>query len=328
MTLVSRGGFRDAVRLIDAAESVAVVGHIRSDADAVGSVSALLLALRRLGKAAVGLVGQPVPFSANLLTIPGAGEIQVTDTLPPTDLIITVDCGSVERTGLLAGQITARAGRTLVIDHHASNPGFGAVDLVVPAAESTTTVLRDLIRELGVELDRDIAHCIYAGLVTDTGSFRWGQPRMHGLAAELMATGIDTRQIAVDLMDRTSLTDLRMVGHVLAGVDTFTAGGLTAAILVAEHDAIAGHSDSAVESLVDFVRAAEGTDIGVVLKEMAPGGWAVSLRSSVLDVSRVAVSLGGGGHVPAAGYTTRGTVGQVRAELASAIARTGAVDPA
>ncbi|MGP6172944.1 DHH family phosphoesterase [Corynebacterium sp. A21] len=317
---------RAAVALIDAADTVTVVGHVRSDADAIGSVSALLLALRQLGKEAIGVIGQPTPFSANLLSIPAAEGIRISDELPSSDLVVTVDCGSIDRTGYFAEAIAERFEQTLVIDHHASNSGFGRVNLLVPEAESTTTVLHELFAELGVEVDRDIAHCIYAGLVTDTGSFRWGRPQMHQLAAELMATGIDTTGIAVELMDSTDMRDLQMIGRVLAGVATHQVGEHTVATLTATNDLIAGHSDAAVESLVDFVRALKGTDIGVVFKEMTPGMWAVSLRSAVIDVSLIAVALGGGGHVPAAGYTSFGTIDAVEIELLNVLGNIGAPD--
>lgn len=319
---------REAAALIEAAETVTVVGHVRSDADAIGSVSALVLALRQLGKQASGVVGQPEPFSANLLSIPGSGEIRITDELPDADLIVTVDCGSIDRTGFFAEAIAERCSQTLVIDHHASNPGFGKVNLLVREAESTTTVLHELFKVLGVKVDREIAHCIYAGLVTDTGSFRWGRAEMHALASELMLTGIDTAAIAVDLMDSTDLRDLQMIGRVLAGVATHQVGDLTIATLTASNDLISGHSEAAVESLVDFVRALRGTDVGVVFKEMSPGTWAVSLRSTVIDVSRIAVALDGGGHVPAAGYTTYGGIGAVETELLQVLESVGAPDRA
>lgn len=319
---------REAAALIEAAETVTVIGHVRSDADAIGSVSALLLALRQLGKQASGVVGQREPLSANLLSIPGSEGIRITDELPPADLIITVDCGSIDRTGFFAEAIAQQRERTLVIDHHSSNPGFGRVNLLAREAESTTTVLHELFRVLGVEVDRDIAHCIYAGLVTDTGSFRWGRAQMHSLASELMGTGIDTAAIAVDLMDSTDLRDLQMIGRVLAGVATHRVGDLEVATLTAANELIAGHSEAAVESLVDFVRALRGTDVGVVFKEMKPGMWAVSLRSNVIDVSRVAVALNGGGHVPAAGYTTYGEIAVVEAELLQILGNVGAPDRA
>lgn len=238
------------------------------------------------------------------------------------DLIITVDCGSLDRTGVLADDVAAARHRVLVIDHHASNPGFGEVDLIDDSAESTTVVLARLFDELGVTVDHDIAHCLYAGLVTDTGSFRWGRPRMHTLAAELMGHGLDTRQIAVDLIDGTTPEDLRMVGDVLSGLRVEHVPGCAVAVLIADLDRTTGHSDTAVESLVDFVRALHGTELGAVFKETVPGRWAVSLRSTVIDVSLVASALGGGGHVPAAGYTTSGPADDVVRELLGALGST------
>lgn len=312
--------YASAARLIHAARTVTVVAHLRPDADAVGSACATVAALRQLGKEARAVVGQPMAVPENLLTIPGAGELRLVDHLPGgEDLIITVDCGSLDRTGMLADEIHEARSRVLVIDHHASNPGFGAVDLIDASAESTTVVLTRLFEELGVVVDHDIAHCLYAGLVTDTGSFRWGRPRMHTLAAELMGHGLDTRQIAVDLIDGTSPDDLRMVGQILADLQVMRAPGCSVAVLVADRDRTTGHSDTAVESLVDFVRALHGTEVGAVFKETLPGRWAVSLRSTVIDVSLIASSLGGGGHVPAAGYTTSGAPEEVIRELLGAV---------
>lgn len=300
------GTYERAAEVLAAADTVAVVAHLRPDADAIGSATALTRALRRLGKRVTAHVGQFEQVPENLRSIPGAAEVTPSEQLPAeADLIVTVDCGSLDRTGLLAAEIADRRYQVLVIDHHASNEGYGA-DNLIDRAESTTTVLRRVLDLLGVELDRDIAHGLYAGLMTDTGSFRWGTPDMHTLASELMEHGLDTRQIAVDLLDSTTPRDLQMIGRVLSGVQIRRVGPHSAAILIADVEAIRGHSDAAVESLVDFVRALEGTDIGAVFKEQADGVWAVSLRSSTTDVSRLAVSLGGGGHVPAAGYTTTG----------------------
>lgn len=307
--------YAEAAAAIEAARSVAVVGHVRPDADAIGSVCATVGALRRLGKDAVGLIGQPRPFAENLRTIPGADEVRLADELPEVDLVITVDCGSIDRTGALAPAIAARPEDTLVIDHHSSNPGFGRVNLLDLEAESTTTILGRLFDHLGVTLDRPIAHGLYAGLLTDTGSFRWGTPHMHAFAARLMETGLDVRSIAVDLLDSGTVVDLRMMGRALSSVQVHEAGRHRVAVIVADHDLIRTGSLPAVEGLVDFVRSLEGTDLGAVFKETLPGVWHVSLRSNEMNVSLVAVALGGGGHIPAAGYTAHGTVDEVLEEL-------------
>ena len=258
-----------AAAALAAADSVAVIGHVRPDADAIGSVCATVGALRQLGKQAVGLIGQADPFAENLLTIPGAREVELVDHLPEVDLIVTVDCGSIDRAGTLAGAIAARAEDTVVIDHHSSNEGFGRVNLLDFDAESTTTVLGRLFDMMGIELEPPIAHALYAGLLTDTGSFRWGSPAMHTFAARLMNTGLDVRAIAVDLLDSGSVADLRMIGRALASVEVHAAGEHHLALIVADHALVQSGSLPAVEGLVDFVRSLDGTDLGAVFKEGA-----------------------------------------------------------
>lgn len=307
--------YSEAASLIGQAQTVAVVGHVRPDADAIGSVCATVAALRQQGRQATGHIGQPGPFAANLLSIPGADEVELAAELPEVDLIITVDCGSLDRAGALAEEIGRRADITLVVDHHSTNSGFGVVNLIDLDAESTTTILGRLFEELEIQLDERIAHCLYAGLLTDTGSFRWGSPAMHTFAARLMSTGIDVRAIAVDLLDSGSVADLRMIGQALSGVTVHEAGDHRVAVIVAPHELLSTGSLSAVEGLVDFVRSLGGTDLGAVFKETVPGVWHVSLRSNEMDVSRVAVALGGGGHIPAAGYTARGDVDEALAAL-------------
>lgn len=314
--------YRHAVNALSEASSICVITHLRPDADAIGSAASLLLALRQRGKEVCAVIGQDRQISRNLKSIPTAGEVALVRELPKGyDLYVTVDCGSIDRTGFLAGELkeVAEAGRLLCIDHHASNPGFGSMNLVDKDAESTTMVLMDVFDMMSVQIDRVIAHCLYAGLMTDTGSFRWGRPVMHDAAGRLMQYGLDTKKIAEQLLDSTTSHDLQMVGRVLSGLQIVEAGKIRMGVLIGHLDIIGGHSDSAVESLVDFVRALEGTDMGVVFKEQAPGIWAVSLRSSAIDCSEIALSMGGGGHVPAAGYTAQGTPEEIVEQLVEAV---------
>ncbi|MEZ2188937.1 bifunctional oligoribonuclease/PAP phosphatase NrnA [Corynebacterium sp. CCM 9204] len=308
--------FTAAEELIDptAVGRAVVVGHIRPDADAIGSVCATVAMLRRRGIDATGVIGQQDPVAVNLRTIPGCGDIQLVDRLPDADLVVTVDCGDLGRTGSCAAGIGGHD-RVLVIDHHSSNTGFGTVDVIEPDAESTTAILYRWFTVAGHDIDRDMAHALYAGLVTDTGSFRWGGPGMHLMAARLMECGIDTRAIAVDLMDATTPDDLRIIGRVLTGVETHPDGpGMT--VLTADHSTITETNPATIESLTDFVRAT-GQGIGVLLKENHPGIWSISLRSTDYNVAAVAGVLGGGGHLLAAGATVPGS----RATVLNAVRR-------
>lgn len=303
---------------IRSAERVHVIAHVKPDADAIGSACALSKGLDKLGVDNNVYIGQSVPHSANMRTIPGVDDIIYGGELPDGGVVVTVDCASADRTGSYMPAISADPERVIVIDHHNTNPGFGGRNLIVES-ESTTVMVRELLAHLGVTLDDDIAYCLYAGLVTDTGNFRWGTPRMHVLAAELMKFGLNTRQIALDLMDTMSASDLQQMGSVLAETQIMPAKGLNVAVLTVPVRLLTRMSQTAVEAIIDYARALEGTDVGVVLKEQEKGNWAVSLRSTIVDVSAVAASLGGGGHTAAAGYTGLGTREDVVRDLLAAL---------
>ncbi|MCG7236133.1 bifunctional oligoribonuclease/PAP phosphatase NrnA [Corynebacterium sp. ACRQP] len=309
--------FEAAASRVRAAEKISVVAHIKPDADAIGSACALAFGLEKLGKDVQVYIGQPLPHSANMRTIPGVGRIHYGAPLPDDGLVVTVDCASADRTGSLMPAILEDPSRVIVIDHHNTNPGFGGMNLIVES-ESTTVMVRELLGCLGVDLDPDIAYCLYAGLVTDTGSFRWGTPRMHVFAAELMEYGLNTRQIALDLMDTMGPVDLQLMGEVLAKTQIVPTKGLSVAVLTIPVGIHSRMSQTAVESIIDYSRSLEGTDVGVVLKEQAPKYWAMSLRSVVVDVSAVAQQLGGGGHWAAAGYSATGTRNEVIRQLLDA----------
>ncbi|MDO5075753.1 bifunctional oligoribonuclease/PAP phosphatase NrnA [Corynebacterium sp.] len=303
-----------AAEFISGADRIAVVGHIRPDADAIGSVCAMVLALEALGKDVVGVIGEAQKFSENLLSIPAADRIRQVEALPEVDAVITVDCATVDRAGECGAGI-ARHPNVLVVDHHASNPGFGHVNLIDIDAESTTTILAELIARLGVELTPGIAHALYAGLATDTGSFRWGRPAMHELAARLMRAGVDARQVAIDLLDVRRVPDVVLLGRVLSQLQVERAGEFSLGVVYADYHTIHDFPVNSVEGIVEFVRALAGVDIGVVFKEYTPHTWAVSLRSTAMNVADIATALGGGGHVLAAGYTAFGTADDVLAQL-------------
>ena len=297
-------------RFAATATSVAVIGHIRPDADAIGSVCALVEVLGNRGIPATGFIGYTGSVDPTLDTLPGFDRVRFTDRLPDeVDTIITVDCGDLGRTGDLCRAVSefADRGRVAVVDHHGTNRGFGTINLVAVGWESTTMLLWRWLISSGDEITPSVAHNLYAGLVTDTGSFRWGTARMHVMAQAMLAAGIDAAAIATDLLDRTTVPDLAMKGRVMAGMRVVTPGaGLPVlCVLTAGHAVIDGHGVDAVESLCESIRAVEGTDFGVLLKEYVSGTWQISFRSSTHVVSGIARRLGGGGHNFAAGATLR-----------------------
>jgi bifunctional oligoribonuclease and PAP phosphatase NrnA len=319
-----------AVAALTADRSEVVLAcHVSPDADAVGSMLGVVHALRQRGVRALPSFSAPYVLADSLAGLPGVELLVPPESLPAAPaLLVTLDTGSPDRLGSLAPLVDSAA-EVLVIDHHASNTGFGTLHLVDPAAAATAVLVEELVRRLGVELDADIAACLYAGLVTDTGSFRFASttPATHELAARLLRTGIRHDLITRRLLDTHPAGWLAMVGAALARarLEPAAAGGLGLVwtdTRLAELTA-AGLGPDQAESVIDLIRTAAEAEVAMVCKEAAAGGWTVSMRSKGrIDVSAAAVALGGGGHRFAAGFSAPGdldaTVARARAALQAA----------
>ncbi|WP_063000118.1 DHH family phosphoesterase [Nocardia mikamii] len=321
-----------AVEVLAAARSVTVLCHVQPDADTVGSGLALAQVLHRRGVPVQVSFAEPAELPASMRSLPGVEHLVPAEQVAArVDVLVTVDCGSVGRLGALADRIDGAA-TTVVIDHHRSNTRFGDVNLIDETAESTTSVLARLFDAWGEEIDRDIAHCLFAGLVTDTGCFRWGGPGTHLLADRLLATGIDGAGITRTLMDTHPFGWLPMLSRVLgsARLEPRAAGGAGLVYAFVHSDDSDGLRSEEVESVIDVVRTTAEADVAAVFKQSRTdaGCWTVSLRSrdsgvgtgDAVDVARVATGLGGGGHRYAAGYTTYGTSDDVVADLLAELA--------
>lgn len=321
-----------AVEVLAAARSVTVLCHVQPDADTVGSGLALAQVLHRRGVPVQVSFAEPAELPASMRSLPGVEYLVPPEQVAAqVDVLVTVDCGSVGRLGALADRIDGAA-TTVVIDHHRSNTRFGDVNLIDETAESTTSVLARLFDAWGEEIDRDIAHCLFAGLVTDTGCFRWGGPGTHLLADRLLATGIDGAGITRTLMDTHPFGWLPMLSRVLgsARLEPRAAGGAGLVYAFVHSDDSDGLRSEEVESVIDVVRTTAEADVAAVFKQSRTdaGCWTVSLRSrdsgvgtgDAVDVARVATGLGGGGHRYAAGYTTHGTAENVVDDLLAELA--------
>lgn len=312
-----------AIEMLERASSVTVLCHVQPDADTIGSGLALGSVLERRGATVQVAFAAPASLPESMDELPGRHLLvdadQVTDTV---DLVVTVDAGSRGRLGSLGDRLdTAKA--SLVIDHHRSNTRFGTLNVVHASAESTTAVIARLFDRWGVEIDADLAHLLFAGLVTDTGSFRWVRPGSHLLAERLLATGIDGAHIARKLLDTHPFDWLPMLGSVLGSAslipDAADGRGLVYAVIRSEDSA--GLRSEEIESVIDIVRTTSEAEVAAVLKQQDFGSvWVVSLRSKTeVDVSAVACELGGGGHRNAAGYTATGDLPDVIEALRGAL---------
>lgn len=320
--------------------------HVNPDGDALGSMLGFGLGLRRLGftdvvasfpteAAADSAAAFEVPAPFRFL--PGLDLLVPPDAVGVPDIGISFDAASPARLGPLTDHLAA-ANAWLVLDHHASNPGFsklvgetghnfGTLDLVDPAAAATAVVAAQLLDRLGVEYDRAIATCLYVGLATDTGSFRFDSttPPVHALAARLLAAGAPAADIALRLFDSRPYGAVRLLADVLARSEFDPAAargrGLVLAYALPEDLDRYGQPAHVLESFVDILRTTAEADVSCLVKPAGPGQWSVSLRSrGDTDVGAVAVALGGGGHRLAAGFTGYGDVVAVLAAIRAGVA--------
>jgi phosphoesterase RecJ-like protein len=314
------------IKELPAAPSVLLACHVNPDGDALGSMLGCGLGLVRAGLVVRATFPAPFELAPPFGQLPGQ-ELLIDPAHAPAapDLLICFDAASVSRLGEIADRLDT-AGATIVIDHHASNTRFGGIHLVDPKAAATSVVVEELLSRLGVPLDERIAECLYVALSTDTGSFKFDltSPAVHELAARLLATGLRPAEISRRLFDNRPFGAMKLYGEVLARatLEPAAAGGVG---LVWSYATLAdldrhGQRRYVLEGLIDAVRVAEEADVACVLKEAGPAEWTVSLRSKgCVDVGRVAVELGGGGHRLAAGFTANGSVDDIVAVIRAAI---------
>ncbi|KUH69657.1 phosphoesterase [Mycolicibacterium novocastrense] len=310
-----------AAELVSAAASVGVVCHVYPDADTIGAGLALALVLDQVGKSVQVSFAAPETLPESLQSLPGGHLLVGPDEMRrDPDLIVTVDIPSVNRLGVLRGLVDD--GReVLVIDHHASNQLFGTANYVDASADSTTMLVADLLDAWDKPIDIGVAHCLYAGLTTDTGSFRWATPRAHRLAARLVDLGVDNAGISRTLLDTHPYAWLPMLSRVLSSAQLLpdAAGGRGLVCAVVDYDEWVNARPEEVESIVDIVRTTEEAEVAAVFKEIEPGHWSVSMRAKSYDLSPVASGFGGGGHRLAAGYSATGSAEDVVKALHAAL---------
>jgi bifunctional oligoribonuclease and PAP phosphatase NrnA len=330
---VTRGIGAAAAILADATD-VTLFGHINPDADAFGSAIGLALALRDRGATVRVSFGEPNEVPESLRGLDSAGLYVPAADLPPTpSTLVVLDTGSLDRLGPLADRVAATrdaGGDVVVIDHHVSNTHFGTLNIVDDRAEATAALVLRLLDELGTTLTEPVARALYAGLLTDTSSFRRATPNTHRAVARLLDAGVDGQAVARPLLDTHSFGWLGMLARVLARaeLDPAAARGLGLVHTSVRSADAAGLRPEDVESVINIVRATEEAEVAAVLKQIGPTTWTGSMRAvGRLNVSAAAVALGGGGHRLAAGFTVQGTESEVLARVKAALAEAPLITP-
>ena len=213
-----REGLQRAAEILSGADEVAISCHLNPDADALGSMLGLSNFLRGRGTRTVGsFANDPFELPRWISYLPGADHLVPPSSFPTAPAVmVTCDCASFDRLGVL-GEAASHAGELIWIDHHRSNDGVGTVRLVDPDASSTCEMVFRLIEEMGGDFDRDVAVCLYAGLVTDTGRFQYQAttPETLRIAARLREEDFDHAGLVRAMYEDNDPGFLRLLGKAL-----------------------------------------------------------------------------------------------------------------
>ena len=302
--------WNQAIDEITEAQRIGIVGHIRPDGDALGSMIAIALGARAAGMDAVASFGLPFVVGDEFRVLDQSVLVPPSEFPDDLDLAIVCDTGVLDRIGSV-GSAVSGAKRILVIDHHVTPATIGDVRVVDPAAAATTQIVYEFLQRLGWAITRPIAEALYVGLVTDTGRFQYSSTTqaVHRMAADLLAAGVEPAPIGQALYEETPFGYFTVVSRVLGSARLDTNAGLVWAILRQQDISDAGIGWESADQLIDLVRLTREAGVACLLKEIRPGVLKGSLRSrGEVDVASIAASFGGGGHRNAAGFTSDLTV--------------------
>jgi phosphoesterase RecJ-like protein len=307
-----------------AGRKIAVIGHARPDGDCIGSQVALARVLAAQGVDVACVNPDRVPRRLQFL-VPDMTFLRTEELLKRSDAreAVFVDCADQGRVGeRLKGLFPRPLGN---IDHHLSNGDYAEVNLVDSGAAATCEILAGVFLDQGLSFDARVAQALYAGILTDTGQFRFPSTsrRCFLLASELLARGADPAVAAYELYERESSGKLQLLQRFLATLTLECGGRVCVGTLPEGIYAATGTSPEDTEGLVDYARAIDRVDVGVLIEERSDGSVKASLRGKdpVLRLDLVAAQFGGGGHACAAGLNCKPAPPDFRARLLEALGR-------
>ncbi|MBQ9562057.1 MAG: DHH family phosphoesterase [Lachnospiraceae bacterium] len=286
--------------------AIAIGGHIRPDGDCVGSCLGVMHYLHRLyPDKTVDVYLEFVPDSLRLL--PGWEKIRTAfDPSRTYDTYIALDNGDIDRLGFSKPYFDA-AETKVVIDHHISNTYRGKHVLIVPQASAASEIVADLIDD--EDLTLEIAQCLYLGIVHDTGVFKHNNTTPHTMcvAGRLIGCGIDTEQIINESFYEKTYIQNQILGRTLLESFLVFDGKMVVSVIKNQVLTFYGATSQDIDGVIDQLNVTHGIEVAALIYEIQPEEYKISLRSHhIVDVSKVAKTLGGGGHVHAAGFSATG----------------------
>ncbi|KNF08864.1 bifunctional oligoribonuclease and PAP phosphatase NrnA [Gottschalkia purinilytica] len=305
----------DILEKIKTSDKIYIMSHIDPDGDSIGSILGLGLSLNRILNKDINIaVNDDIPSNFEFLPIKHIGKINSNDKI---DLLITLDCADIGRLGFEEDFLN-NIKYIINIDHHVTNTNFGDINIVNHNASSTCEVVYELLEEMNIGLTVDIATCLYVGISTDTGSFKYGNTssRTHLIASNLLEKGIDIGKINTELYQKRSVGRTKLLMESLNNLELLNNDKVAIVSLTSDMFDRCNSSKKDADSIVDFIRDISTVEVACVLKEVDYEKIKISLRSKeYVDVSKIATEFEGGGHSKASGCTIFSNIEEAKEKI-------------
>lgn len=303
---------------INKAETIAILTHETPDGDAIGSSLAMSLALKQLNKNADVIIPEhPATFDF----LPGANDIKQEGMKEKYDLAIALDCSDINRLNGFASYFE-NAKSTISIDHHSANKMFGDYNFVNPVAPACAQILITIFEYLNIKITSDIGTCLIAGIITDTGGFKYQNvtAETFEFAASLLSIGVNISDTYKKVMETKTMANFNLRKIAMNRMEILEEGKIAFTYITAEDYKNSNAKLGDHEGLVELGREIEGVEVSAFLRESEEGTFKVSLRSNeYVNVSDVAMMFGGGGHVRASGCTVKLPLEEAKTKIVNQI---------
>lgn len=301
---------------LQAADDILLLCHKNPDGDTLGSAGALMWALKAQGKRVAVFCSDPIAARYGYM------QLDLYDGSWEPGYVVAVDVAGIQLFGDAAAKWGDRA--DLCIDHHSSNSGYAYACLVEPDAAACAEVIYELLEQMGTEITPVIADCLYTGLSTDTGCFKFSNTtaRTHLIAAKVMGLRANVAKLNQLLFENKSRSLMEIERIATSHLEYHFDGRCALMYVTRDEIRQSGVDATELEGITAIPRAIEGVQVGITMRQLESGSYKVSVRTvDPVDACAIAAGLGGGGHVRAAGCEFFGNLDNAKAAVLAEVAK-------
>lgn len=304
----------EILKTMKESNSFIILTHENPDGDAIGSSLAVATVLKEMGKTNIDVVVKDCP--ANFMQLPNINMIKNEGQDINYDMAIVVDCPNIKRVASSYIHFIEEAGSVAQFDHHLNNSMFGDYNVVNSASPACAQILVSSLEYLNIEISKEVATCLIAGIITDTGGFRFNTvtAETFEFAGWALTKGVNISQIYKDVMMTKTKAQFEAEKLAISRIEFFADEKITFTYFTKEDEEKLKIQSGELDGIVDIGRNINGVEVAIFVRER-DNGFKVSFRSNSIDIAEICMLFGGGGHKLAAGCTIDAPLEEVKKVL-------------